>query len=159
MSSEHIMKTTCWCYGLRAPISALHVACAAPFDVVDLHISLVCHHPYVSAPSEELYQSGYISYPRTETDSFSARTDLHMADFCNTCIYLMTMKAIVQEQQAHPVWGPYAQRLLDPEAALWRNPASGGHDDKAHPPIHPTKFSAMEPGPPCIYSKHNLFYF
>ncbi|KAL2941854.1 DNA topoisomerase 3-alpha [Bienertia sinuspersici] len=53
---------------------------------------------------------------------------------------------IVQEQQAHPVWGPYAQRLLDPEAALWRNPASGGHDDKAHPPIHPTKFSAGESG-------------
>ncbi|XP_010674423.2 DNA topoisomerase 3-alpha isoform X1 [Beta vulgaris subsp. vulgaris] len=79
--------------------------------------------------AEELYQSGFISYPRTETDSFSARTDLH---------------AIVQEQQAHPVWGSYAQRLLDPEAALWKNPGSGGHDDKAHPPIHPTKFSAGE---------------
>ncbi|XP_021734600.1 DNA topoisomerase 3-alpha-like isoform X1 [Chenopodium quinoa] len=81
--------------------------------------------------AEELYQSGFISYPRTETDSFSARTDLH---------------AIVQEQQAHPVWGTYAQRLLDPEADLWKNPGSGGHDDKAHPPIHPTKFSAGESG-------------
>uniref|UniRef100_A0A803KNA6 DNA topoisomerase n=1 Tax=Chenopodium quinoa TaxID=63459 RepID=A0A803KNA6_CHEQI len=81
--------------------------------------------------AEELYQSGFISYPRTETDSFSARTDLH---------------AIVQEQQAHPVWGIYAQRLLDPEADLWKNPGSGGHDDKAHPPIHPTKFSAGESG-------------
>lgn len=50
----------------------------------------------------------------------------------------------MQEQQAHPVWGSYAQRLLDPEAALWKNPGSGGHDDKAHPPIHPTKFSAGE---------------
>ncbi|XP_057550339.1 DNA topoisomerase 3-alpha isoform X1 [Amaranthus tricolor] len=81
--------------------------------------------------AEELYQSGFISYPRTETDSFSARTDLH---------------AIVQEQHAHPVWGSYALRLLDPEAGLWRNPGSGGHDDKAHPPIHPTKFSAGESG-------------
>lgn len=81
--------------------------------------------------AEELYQSGFISYPRTETDSFSARTDL---------------RAIVQEQQAHPIWGSYAQRLLDPGAALWRNPGSGGHDDKAHPPIHPTKFSAGESG-------------
>ncbi|KAJ0957524.1 putative DNA topoisomerase [Helianthus annuus] len=51
---------------------------------------------------------------------------------------------LVQEQQEHPVWGPYAQRLLDPSSGLWRNPSGGGHDDKAHPPIHPTKFSAGE---------------
>ncbi|KAK4477749.1 hypothetical protein RD792_017010 [Penstemon davidsonii] len=79
--------------------------------------------------AEDLYQAGFISYPRTETDSFSERTDLH---------------TIVQEQQEHPTWGSYAQRLLDPEAGLWRNPSGGGHDDKAHPPIHPTKFSAGE---------------
>ncbi|KAJ4839793.1 DNA topoisomerase 3-alpha, partial [Turnera subulata] len=79
--------------------------------------------------AEDLYQAGFISYPRTETDGFSSRTDLH---------------AIVREQQEHPVWGSYAQRLLDPAAGLWRNPASGGHDDKAHPPIHPTKFSGGE---------------
>ncbi|XP_028766082.1 DNA topoisomerase 3-alpha isoform X2 [Neltuma alba] len=81
--------------------------------------------------AEELYQAGFISYPRTETDSFSSRTDLH---------------TIVQEQQAHPEWGTYAQRLLDPGASLWRNPSNGGHDDKAHPPIHPTKFSIGESG-------------
>lgn len=52
----------------------------------------------------------------------------------------------MQEQQGHPEWGIYAQRLLDPEAGLWRNPRGGGHDDKAHPPIHPTKFSAGESG-------------
>ncbi|KAF8018677.1 hypothetical protein BT93_H3544 [Corymbia citriodora subsp. variegata] len=79
--------------------------------------------------AEELYQAGFISYPRTETDNFSARTDLH---------------AIAQEQQGHPVWGSYAQRLLDPSSGLWRNPSNGGHDDKAHPPIHPTKFSGGE---------------
>ncbi|KAJ1401236.1 Zinc finger, CCHC-type [Sesbania bispinosa] len=81
--------------------------------------------------AEELYQAGFISYPRTETDIFSSRTDLH---------------AIVQEQQGHPEWGIYAQRLLDPGVGLWRNPRGGGHDDKAHPPIHPTKFSAGEAG-------------
>ncbi|CAN6459252.1 unnamed protein product [Victoria cruziana] len=53
-------------------------------------------------------------------------------------------QAVVQEQQCHPSWGLYAQRLLDPESGLWRNPGNGGHDDKAHPPIHPTKFSAGE---------------
>ncbi|XP_065876649.1 DNA topoisomerase 3-alpha isoform X1 [Euphorbia lathyris] len=81
--------------------------------------------------AEDLYQAGFISYPRTETDGFSSRTDLH---------------TIVQEQQEHPTWGFYVQRLLDPGAGLWRNPSSGGHDDKAHPPIHPTKYSAGESG-------------
>ncbi|KAJ0792919.1 putative DNA topoisomerase [Helianthus annuus] len=57
---------------------------------------------------------------------------------------LPTVNILVQEQQEHPVWGPYAQRLLDPSSGLWRNPSGGGHDDKAHPPIHPTKFSAGE---------------
>ncbi|KAG7607197.1 DNA topoisomerase 3-alpha [Arabidopsis thaliana] len=79
--------------------------------------------------AEELYQAGFISYPRTETDSFSSRTDL---------------RAMVEEQTRHPAWGSYAQRLLEPEGGLWRNPANGGHDDKAHPPIHPTKFSSGE---------------
>ncbi|XP_050227731.1 DNA topoisomerase 3-alpha isoform X2 [Mercurialis annua] len=79
--------------------------------------------------AEDLYQSGFISYPRTETDSFSNRTDLH---------------TIVRDQQEHPIWGSYAQRLLDPGEGLWRNPSNGGHDDKAHPPIHPTKFSPGE---------------
>ncbi|KAH0677963.1 hypothetical protein KY285_025764 [Solanum tuberosum] len=79
--------------------------------------------------AEDLYQNGFISYPRTETDSFSEKTDL---------------RTMVQEQEGHPVWGIYAQRLLDPQSGLWRNPSGGGHDDKAHPPIHPTKFSAGE---------------
>ncbi|KAJ6810794.1 putative DNA topoisomerase 3-alpha isoform X1 [Iris pallida] len=90
--------------------------------------------------AEDLYQSGFISYPRTETDNFSANTDLH---------------AIVQEQVGHPIWGLYAQQLLDPEARLWRNPSNGGHDDKAHPPIHPTRFSAGEAG---WSQDHNRLY-
>ncbi|GKB11849.1 DNA topoisomerase 3-alpha isoform X1 [Tanacetum coccineum] len=79
--------------------------------------------------AEELYTSGFISYPRTETDSFGPGTDLRM---------------LVQQQQEHPEWGPYAQRLLDPSSGLWRNPSNGKHDDQAHPPIHPTKFSSGE---------------
>ncbi|KAJ7519084.1 hypothetical protein O6H91_20G022100 [Diphasiastrum complanatum] len=81
--------------------------------------------------AEELYQAGYMSYPRTETDFFSENTDL---------------KGITGQQVRHPQWGPYAERLLNPEENLWRNPSNGGHDDKAHPPIHPTRFSEGEPG-------------
>ncbi|XP_019233213.1 PREDICTED: DNA topoisomerase 3-alpha-like [Nicotiana attenuata] len=63
---------------------------------------------------------------------------------CNIQATRMATKTMVQEQDGHPVWGSYAQRLLDPQSGLWRNPSGGGHDDKAHPPIHPTKFSAGE---------------
>eukprot|EP00898_Chlorokybus_atmophyticus_P007322 jgi/Chlat1/7591/Chrsp63S09151 len=77
--------------------------------------------------AEELYQEGYISYPRTETDSFPQNMDL---------------RAVVAEHQHNPEWGQYAQRLLDPQGGLWRNPANGGHNDQAHPPIGPTKPAA-----------------
>ncbi|EFJ13984.1 hypothetical protein SELMODRAFT_121488 [Selaginella moellendorffii] len=80
--------------------------------------------------AEELYQQGFISYPRTETDYFSENTDL---------------RRMVEEQTRHPVWGNYAHRLLDSRENLWRHPSNGGHDDKAHPPIHPTRFSDGEP--------------
>ncbi|KAH7404160.1 hypothetical protein KP509_15G013100 [Ceratopteris richardii] len=79
--------------------------------------------------AEELYQAGFISYPRTETDSFPENFDLQV---------------IVRQQVEHSVWGSYAERLLDSSTNLWRQPSNGGHDDKAHPPIHPTKYSGGE---------------
>ena len=84
--------------------------------------------------AEDLYQTGFISYPRTETDVFSPDFDL---------------RAIAEQHTTHPQWGAYAQRLVqsDPSGGgLWRAPRGGGHDDKAHPPIHPTKFTAGEAG-------------
>jgi DNA topoisomerase-3 len=56
----------------------------------------------------------------------------------------MLFQGIVQGQSQHPVWGGYALQLLDPTTNLWRQPSNGGHDDKAHPPIHPTKFTQGE---------------
>lgn len=44
--------------------------------------------------AEELYTKGWISYPRTETDSFDKGIDL---------------KALIQKQTHDQVWGDYAQ--------------------------------------------------
>ena len=74
--------------------------------------------------AEDLYMRGYISYPRTETDRFNPEFDL---------------RGMVGEQGPHPTWGGYARQLLDQELFNW--PSDGGHDDQAHPPIHPTKLA------------------
>ena len=72
--------------------------------------------------AEALYQSGFVSYPRTETDSFPATMDL---------------AALVQLQTGHSEWGQYATGLLGGRMVL--PPRNGGHDDQAHPPIHPLR--------------------
>lgn len=71
--------------------------------------------------AEKLYQKGFISYPRTETDIFKEGTDL---------------MGLVTEQTHNPGWGAYAQSLVN---GGFRHPRAGTNDDKAHPPIHPTK--------------------
>lgn len=49
------------------------------------------------------------------------------------------LQSLIQEQQQHPEWGQYAHRML--HEGLFHPPGNGGHDDKAHPPIHPTKYA------------------
>ena len=71
--------------------------------------------------AESLYQRGYVSYPRTETDSFKEGTDL---------------QNLIRLQVNDQSWGAFAQQLLDER---FQYPRNGGHDDGAHPPIHPTK--------------------
>lgn len=69
--------------------------------------------------AEALYTSGYISYPRTETDQFNEKIDL---------------RALIDKQKDDNNWGQYARELL---TTKFRTPRKGKHDDKAHPPIHP----------------------
>ena len=71
--------------------------------------------------AEKLYQRGFISYPRTETDKFKEGTDL---------------QHLIQVQTNDREWGAYANSLL---MGGFCYPRDGGHDDSAHPPIHPTK--------------------
>ncbi|CAM9802638.1 unnamed protein product, partial [Phaeothamnion confervicola] len=77
--------------------------------------------------AEKLYQKGFLSYPRTETDKFSKNFDI---------------QAALNEFRPSATFGGYVAGLLDRGAFQW--PREGRHDDQAHPPIHPTK--AAEPG-------------
>lgn len=73
--------------------------------------------------AEDLYNKGFISYPRTETDLFPASMDL---------------KKLISDQTPHPDWGSYAQDLL---AGKYCAPRRGKNSDEAHPPIHPVKYT------------------
>ena len=73
--------------------------------------------------AEDLYNRGILSYPRTETDFFKEGFEL---------------RPLIEEQQGHSQWGAYAMQLIQQNNKfMW--PKNGGHDDQAHPPIHPLK--------------------
>lgn len=72
--------------------------------------------------AEKLYQQGWISYPRTETDQFDRGMDL---------------QALVQKQTQGGPWSQFAQGLAN---GGFSSPRNGRNNDKAHPPIHPVNF-------------------
>lgn len=71
--------------------------------------------------AEELYQGGFISYPRTETDRFQKTIDVF---------------GLVQTQVPSSAWGNFARSLVD---GRFTEPRAGSNDDHAHPPIHPVR--------------------
>lgn len=77
--------------------------------------------------AELLYTAGFISYPRTETDSFPDSMDL---------------KSYVAKQTQDLRWGLYANKLVAENG--FRHPRGGKHDDKAHPPIYPVKYANVD---------------
>ncbi|XP_065846647.1 DNA topoisomerase 3-alpha-like [Oscarella lobularis] len=74
--------------------------------------------------AEKLYTQGYISYPRTETNIFPLTLNLN---------------EIIGKQTNDPNWGAFAAGILQQGGAT---PRRGSKTDNAHPPIHPTKYSA-----------------
>lgn len=74
--------------------------------------------------AESLYEKGFISYPRTETDRFDRAMDL---------------RTLVSKQVPDNRWGSFAQNLVD---GAFQQPRQGHHDDKAHPPIHPITYAS-----------------
>ncbi|XP_045772031.1 DNA topoisomerase 3-alpha isoform X1 [Maniola jurtina] len=73
--------------------------------------------------AEKLYTQGLISYPRTETNEFPKE---------------MNLGQLVGMQTGDPNWGTFAQNILDSGGPT---PRQGNKSDKAHPPIHPTKYT------------------
>lgn len=73
--------------------------------------------------AEKLYQNGWISYPRTETDMFPDE---------------MNLKNIVQTHMQDERWGTYATQLI--QGQQYQAPRKGKNNDKSHPPIHPVKY-------------------
>ena len=74
--------------------------------------------------AEDLYNKGFISYPRTETDRFDRG---------------MNLKALVEKQVQDQRWGQFARDLIN---GGYNQPREGRNDDKAHPPIHPVTYCA-----------------
>ena len=76
--------------------------------------------------AEKLYQQGYISYPRTETNKYAQSINI---------------KDLVKNIK-HGPWSDFADRILD--GTMYDGPRAGKQDDKAHPPIHPTKLATQD---------------
>ncbi|KAL6925089.1 hypothetical protein ACHAPO_002041 [Fusarium lateritium] len=74
--------------------------------------------------AEGLYNKGFISYPRTETDRFDRG---------------MNLRTLVDKQTTDQRWGPFAQNLVN---GAFQQPREGRNDDKAHPPIHPITYAS-----------------
>ena len=75
--------------------------------------------------AERLYQHGYISYPRTETEVYGPTINL---------------REIVQMLSKNASYNKYAENLI----LKGFKPTIGKKDDKAHPPIHPTRIASEQ---------------
>ncbi|TFY76359.1 hypothetical protein EWM64_g7651 [Hericium alpestre] len=70
--------------------------------------------------AEKLYQQGFLSYPRTETDQYDPQFDF---------------MSLIDKQTQDTNWGAFAQSL---QQGGFFTPRRGKNNDQAHPPIHPT---------------------
>eukprot|EP00667_Euglena_gracilis_P001808 EG_transcript_1807 len=78
--------------------------------------------------AENLYTSGYLSYPRTETTKYPAT---------------FNVTEVLEEHSRHPAWGKTAQWVLRQHGGRVA-PPPGGKDVGDHPPITPTKYATRE---------------
>ncbi|CAI5758618.1 unnamed protein product [Candida verbasci] len=76
--------------------------------------------------AENLYNRGFISYPRTETEKYPRS---------------MNFKGIFEKQTQDPRWGSYAANLVNNGHTA---PREGSRDDESHPAIHPVNYVSLE---------------
>lgn len=111
-------------------------------------------------------QEGYLSYPRTETDQFpegfdtrsliEMQTPHHLwgeyasrllnGDIyqCAPFIYLFISVHPCCQPRAHRSFVVATRRTQPHGRWAHRHPRGGGHDDHAHPPIHPVKAATAQ---------------
>ena len=89
--------------------------------------------------AEELYQQGFISYPRTETEKFRPEFQHH--------------PLINQLSNINGELGEYATKLS--QNNNFQLPRAGQHDDQAHPPITPCK--AVDPNTIQDQNQRNVY--
>jgi len=99
-----------------------------PMDTIELE-KLASKKLRISAKNtmkiaEKLYTSGFISYPRTETNIFPKD---------------MNLRQLVEAQTPDNRWGDFATRILEEMGGP--TPRVGKKSDQAHPPIHPLKMA------------------
>lgn len=70
----------------------------------------------------DLYTKGYISYPRTETNSFPKT---------------MNLKDLISRLRSNDEYQNYVSKLIDDNQ--FQNPKIGNLSDQTHFPIHPVK--------------------
>ncbi|SCM06242.1 DNA topoisomerase 3, putative [Plasmodium chabaudi chabaudi] len=98
-----------------------------PFPLNTLQMTkLVSKYFHISSKecmniAEKLYNKGYISYPRTETNYF---------------VDSMNLRKFIHELKKNNIFGSYAAKLAENGSC---KPRKGKLNDKAHPPIHPVK--------------------
>ncbi|KAL7572581.1 hypothetical protein ACA910_000398 [Epithemia clementina (nom. ined.)] len=86
------------------------------------------------AAAEELYQQGYISYPRTETERF--RPEFQHQPLLQQFASLGNNNGEGGDGGGVEI-SAYAHKLLN--EGKFQMPRAGQHDDQAHPPITPCK--------------------
>lgn len=99
-----------------------------PLNTVELQKLAATHLKFTATQTmtiaEELYNKSFISYPRTETDSFQ----ISDSDLQN----------LIQIQTSDSQWGNFARELI--QNNKYQRPRAGKNNDNAHPPIHPVKY-------------------
>ncbi|CAG8472389.1 13147_t:CDS:10, partial [Ambispora leptoticha] len=89
--------------------------------------------------AERLYQLGFITYPRTDTDQFPPNTDFKgiIATLKGGAETALNNRPNDANLRTAVDWIPFSDGLL---ADQFSSPRNGSKNDGAHPPIHPIKY-------------------